>query len=69
MQSVHICEGASVGETVTLGEGCIIHPKSKIYSADGAGPITLGPGCVVEELVQIVNELEEPMNVGSSNLF
>lgn len=48
-----IAQDAKIVGQVSIGPGCIIHPRASLLAL--AGPIDLGAGCVVEELAVLVN--------------
>eukprot|EP00026_Physarum_polycephalum_P015094 Phypoly_transcript_15704.p1 GENE.Phypoly_transcript_15704~~Phypoly_transcript_15704.p1 ORF type:complete len:233 (+),score=49.95 Phypoly_transcript_15704:87-701(+) len=62
-----ICQDANLVGSVSVGEGCILHPKCNIL-AEG-GPIVIGENNIVEELVTIVNKSSSVLRIGSNNLF
>jgi dynactin-6 len=48
-----IAQDATLSGTITIGAGCIIHPRASILAT--TGPIELGKNCVIEELAVIEN--------------
>ena len=69
-----IAQDATLAGTITIGAGCIVHPRASILAT--AGPIELGENCVVEELAIIENagqpgkDEEDPvLRIGHNNQF
>ncbi|SCZ99517.1 BZ3500_MvSof-1268-A1-R1_Chr3-1g06056 [Microbotryum saponariae] len=52
---------------VTIGAGCVIHPRATIFAL--SGPIHLGDNNIVEEMVVIINRSKTPMIIGNDNHF
>lgn len=52
---------------VTIGQGCIIHPRATIDAS--LGPIVIGSDCVVEEMAVIRNRRNETLRIGDGNHF
>jgi dynactin-6 len=48
-----IAQDSDLRGDITLGPGCIVHPKAAILAL--GGPIVIGADCVVEETAVIVN--------------
>ncbi|WVR05073.1 hypothetical protein IAU60_002085 [Kwoniella sp. DSM 27419] len=65
--SAIICQDTELRGDITVGEGCVIHPKASIQAL--GGPIVLGRNCVVEELSVIINRNPSPLHIGDSNQF
>jgi len=61
-----VCEQAEIKGDVTIGNGCIIHPKARIIAE--AGPIILGEGNLIEEYSLIWNRPAEGV-VGSTPIM
>jgi carbonic anhydrase/acetyltransferase-like protein (isoleucine patch superfamily) len=40
---------------ITIGPGCVIHPRASILAING--PIEIGDNCIIEELAMLVNRL------------
>ncbi|XP_044739312.1 dynactin subunit 6 [Chrysoperla carnea] len=74
-----VCEESKLRGDITIGAGCIIHPKATILAE--AGPIVIGDGCLIEELAVIIHKLpidapklndgESPpiLHIGPNNVF
>jgi len=62
-----VCQEADIRGDVTIGAGCVLHPKCTMFAY--AGPIVMGDCCIVEETAVIVNRNKAPMVIGSYNLF
>lgn len=52
---------------VTIGQGCIIHPRATIDAS--LGPIVIGSDCVVEEMAVIRNRRRDTLRIGDGNYF
>lgn len=62
-----VCQDAVLKGTVTVGEGCVLHPRCVV---DGTrAPVVLGAGNVVEENARIVATGDEPLSIGKNNMF
>jgi hypothetical protein len=48
-----IAQDSDLRGDITVGSGCIVHPKAAILAL--GGPIVMGADCVVEETAVIVN--------------
>lgn len=71
---IKICEKALVCSEYTtlrgdilIGSKTVIHPTAKILA--NKGKIIIGDSNLIEEYVTIVNDNEEPMIIGSQNIF
>ena len=71
---IKICEKALVCSEYTtltgdilIGSKTVIHPTAKILA--NKGKIIIGDSNLIEEYVQIVNNDDEPMIIGSQNIF
>ncbi|PWN96927.1 trimeric LpxA-like protein [Tilletiopsis washingtonensis] len=64
---VVIAADAELRGTITIGNGCVLHPRASIVAL--GGPVHLGADCIVEENVRIVNRRSEALMIGESNLF
>lgn len=69
-----IAQDATLAGTITIGAGCIVHPRASILAT--AGPIELGENCVIEELAIIENagqpgkeEEDLVLRIGHNNQF
>jgi dynactin-6 len=69
-----IAQEATLVGDITIGAGCIIHPRASILAT--AGPIEIGENCVVEELAVLENtgaRIDEAnggtMHIGKGNQF
>jgi dynactin-6 len=49
-----ICQDTNLQGEITIGAGCIVHPKASILAL--GGPIVIGQNCVIEETAAIVNK-------------
>eukprot|EP01118_Nematostelium_gracile_P009955 TRINITY_DN3380_c0_g1_i1.p1 TRINITY_DN3380_c0_g1~~TRINITY_DN3380_c0_g1_i1.p1 ORF type:complete len:183 (+),score=36.12 TRINITY_DN3380_c0_g1_i1:35-583(+) len=73
-----VCQDSILTGEITVGEGCIIHPKATILAE--AGPIVIGRNNIIEEQVVIRNsypedatdeekKVKKTMTIGDNNIF
>ncbi|GFZ46253.1 hypothetical protein JCM24511_04500 [Saitozyma sp. JCM 24511] len=62
-----IAQDSDLRGDITLGPGCIVHPKAAILAL--GAPIVIGADCVVEETAVIVNRGTTVMRIGKENHF
>jgi len=69
-----VCQEATLVGDITIGDGCIVHPKACIL-AEG-GPIVIGTNNIIEEQVTIKNSVEaqeadkvKVITIGNNNIF
>eukprot|EP01102_Stenamoeba_stenopodia_P018098 TRINITY_DN6595_c0_g1_i1.p1 TRINITY_DN6595_c0_g1~~TRINITY_DN6595_c0_g1_i1.p1 ORF type:complete len:198 (-),score=42.35 TRINITY_DN6595_c0_g1_i1:16-552(-) len=72
-----VSQEANISGDVTIGKGCVIHPKCMILAE--AGPITLGDDNIIEEQCIILNsydssqsperQVSKVLHIGSNNCF
>ncbi|KAK1924755.1 hypothetical protein DB88DRAFT_486665 [Papiliotrema laurentii] len=62
-----ICQDTNLQGEITIGAGCIVHPKASILAL--GGPIVIGQNCVIEETAAIVNKTQGVMSIGEGNVF
>ena len=62
------CKTSKVQGDVTLGDGCVLHPTSRVHAAEGAS-ISIGAGCVLEELSVIEAPPGASVVIGEGNLL
>lgn len=66
--SVLIAQDATLQGAITLGQGCIVHPKATI-SAPNGGSVVIGDNCSFEELSVVRYTGTEEMRIGGDNEF
>lgn len=57
---------------ITIGNGCVVHPKATILAE--SGPIVIGDNCIIEEYATIAHRLGESepgsvLTIGPNNVF
>ncbi|XP_026472716.1 lutropin-choriogonadotropic hormone receptor-like [Ctenocephalides felis] len=67
-----VCEDSHLEGKITIGVGCVLHPKACIIAS--AGPVVLGDNCIVEEYASIIYKSTDgkpapPLIIGSNNVF
>lgn len=67
-----VCEDSQLKGDITLGYGCVVHPKATILAE--AGPIVIGDNCIIEEYATIAHRVDqgEPggvLTIGPNNVF
>lgn len=71
MPKAVVVEDCTLKGDITIGAGCVVHPKACII-AEG-GPIIIGENCIIEEYSTIINkagdEPDIPMKIGANNVF
>lgn len=67
-----VCEDTVLKGDITIGNGCVVHPKATILAE--AGPIVIGDNCIIEEYATIAHRVDqnEPgtvLTIGPNNVF
>ncbi|RKP06662.1 trimeric LpxA-like protein [Thamnocephalis sphaerospora] len=62
-----VCQESQLTGNVSIGSGCVLHPKSCIIA--DVGPIVIGRNNIIEENVVIINRQKMPLIIGDENLF
>lgn len=61
------CEYTTLTGDILIGPKTVIHPTAKILAKKGK--IIIGDSNLIEEYVTIINDHDEPMVIGSQNIF
>jgi len=62
-----VCIDAELSGEVSVGDGCVIHPRASLIGA--AGPLVLGTGNIVEERALIATAEDRTLKIGNNNVF
>jgi len=62
-----VCQETTLLGDITIGSGCVLHPKCTINAE--AGPILIGKNNVFEENSIIYNSCSTPLLIGDENIF
>ncbi|RKP11676.1 trimeric LpxA-like protein [Piptocephalis cylindrospora] len=62
-----VCQEASLIGEITVGAGCVLHPKCRIIAE--TAPIILGRNNIIEENAVIINKGPSPLLIGDENIF